>query len=152
MCDLGQDGTERYLQVRGEYPDLSIEVGRPFRLTFLTIPYPHMCGQLTDAVGDTCFAIDFNSAIPMDGYRPCVVFPDIGHGQCAVEATEVSTCVPWHFGWSGPSDLHYTDVALATYDGTRFLAHQVVLASRSPVLDNLFIKKPVPRGRVGTII
>ena len=50
----------------------------------------------------------------------------------------MSTCVPWHFGWSGPSDLHYTDVALVTYDGTRFPAHQVVLASRSPVLDKLF--------------
>ena len=96
---LGQDGTERYLQVRGEYPDLSIEVGRPFRLTFLTIPYPHMCGQLTDAVGDTCFAIDFNSAIPLDEYTPCVVFPGIGNGQCAVEATEMSTCVSWHWPW-----------------------------------------------------
>ena len=97
-----------------------------------------MCGQITDGDSDIRFPIQFEQDIPPKDYTTCVVFPGIGNGECAVEATEVSTCVPWHFGWSGPSDLHYTDVALVTYDGTRFPAHQVVLASRSPVLDKLF--------------
>ena len=76
-----EDGTNRKLQVHGECPDLCIEVGHPVRLTYRRTPFPHMLGQLTNAVGDTCFAIDFNSAIPMDEYRPCVVFPGTGSGH-----------------------------------------------------------------------
>ena len=58
----------------------------------------------------------------------------------------MSTSVPWYFGWRGLGDDHYADIALVTPDGRRFLAHQCVLASRSPVLDNLFKSNLCPEG------
>ena len=35
---LGHDGTKQVLDVRRKCPDLSIQVGRPFRVTLLTVP------------------------------------------------------------------------------------------------------------------
>ena len=84
----GQDGTNRKLQVRGEYPDLCIEVGHPFRLTYRSEPFPHMLGELTNAAAGMCFTIDFDTGIPRGDYRLCVVFPGIGDGDFVMDASE----------------------------------------------------------------
>ena len=81
----------------------------------------------------------------MDDYWPVIAFTGIGKGVWGVHAEEVSTCFPWHSGWSvweaGRVAYNYADVAFVLQGGEWYAAHKVVLATQSATLNELFLEQ-----------
>ena len=81
----------------------------------------------------------------MDDYWPVIALTGIGKGVWGVHAEEVSTCFPWHSGWSvweaGRVAYNYADVAFVLQGGEWYPAHKVVLAAQSETLNELFLEQ-----------
>ena len=129
-------------------PTLCISKANTFRFSLLSEPYLHLCGQIRQGKQDIRFPIEFEN-IPVNDYSPVIAFTGIGEGVWGVHAEEVSTCIPWHSGWSvweaGPVAQNYVDVAFVLKDQAGSVvykyAHKVVLATQSATLNELFLQQ-----------
>ena len=129
-------------------PTLCISKDNTFRFSLVWEPYLHLCGQIRQGEQDIPFPIEFKK-IPENDYWPVIVFTGIGEGVWGVQAEEVSTCIPWHSGWSvweaGPVAKNYVDAAFVLKDQAGGVvykhAHKVVLATQSATLNKLFLEQ-----------
>ena len=141
---VGGDTTGQPLEIRNTMPTLCISKANTFRFSLLSMPYLHLRGQIRQGKQDIRFPIEFKD-IPVDDYWPVIAFTGIGKGVWGVHAEEVSTCFPWHSGWSvweaGRVAYNYADVAFVLQGGEWYAAHKVVLATQSATLNELFLQQ-----------